>query len=294
MRVVVASDALAGLSPAGASEAIAAAFAGQGAEVAVVQLGVIGRPLREGLAASAPEFHVASPRTPGELVEALAVDAPSIVLDLTTIECDDLGRGALGPDPRGALEALRRACAGRRVVALVQESQVDRELTGLAGHASIELRAKGADLAQVLAADLEAERWAAELGLAPAPGSGAAGGLGLLIQGIGGVVADPLGFLADRFGLASTIARADLVVTGAESLDFHALGGPVVKRVAALATEALRPVIGIVGRNFVSSRELRLAGFEAAYPLLRGAGDGNAEPRRLGEVAAHVARTWIW
>nr|WP_231979928.1 glycerate kinase [Tessaracoccus coleopterorum] len=83
-------------------------------------------------------------------------------------------------------------------------------------------------------------------------------GLGLLLQGIGATVTDPLTFLTERFGLAATIASADLVVTGAEELDFHALGGPVVKRVAALAGEALRPVIAVVGRNFVSSRELRL------------------------------------
>ena len=47
MRVVVASDALGGLTAAEASDTIAHAFADCGAEVVVVPLGVTGRALRE-------------------------------------------------------------------------------------------------------------------------------------------------------------------------------------------------------------------------------------------------------
>ncbi len=294
MRVVIASDGVAGLSPTEASERIAGAFAERGVTVAVVPMAAAGDALRQSIARCAPEFEVVAVDTSERLGAALAGEADALLLDLTETSCRDLGRGALGGDPAETFEGLRRRWQGRSLVALVPEGQVARELTGLAGYASTELRAEGADLATVLAADAAAERWAAELGVVPQPGAGAARGLGLIVQALGGRVMDPLTFLSERFRLASTIARADLVVTGAEALDFHALGGPVVKRVAAMAGEALRPVIGIVGRNFVSSRELRLAGFEAAYPILSGIGDDQAQPDRLSEVSAHVARTWHW
>jgi glycerate kinase len=88
------------------------------------------------------------------------------------------------------------------------------------------------------------------------------------------------------------MGAADLVVTAAESLDFHAVGGPIVKRAVSMAGAALRPAIAIVGRNFVSARELRLAGFEEAYPL--GAAGEEPTPERLSEVAMRVATTWSW
>ena len=295
MRVVIASDAVAGLEPVAASEVIARAFAERGVSVAVVPLAATGRALREGIAVSAPGHAVAAPSSSEELGDLLRGDVPRLVVDLTAIRVDDLGRGALtGADPRSELADLAQRWRDRELVALVPEDQVGQELTGLNGFASTQLRGEGADLTAVLAADADAGRWAATLGIDPAPGAGAARGLGLLVQGVGGTVTDPLSFLVDRFGLAATIAQADLVVTGAESLDFHALGGPVVKRVAAMASEALRPVIAVVGRNFVSARELRLGGFETAYPLVPGASEEQVTPERLGEVAHHVARTWQW
>ncbi|AQP47497.1 hypothetical protein BW730_08325 [Tessaracoccus aquimaris] len=295
MRVVIASDALAGLEPAASSEVIARAFAERGVSVAVVPLAATGRALREGIATSAPDHVVAAPSTSEDLGDLLRGDPARLVLDLTAIRVDDLGRGALvGADPAAELAEIARRWRARELVALVPDDQVGQEFTGLNGFASTQLRSEGADLTAVLAADAEAGRWAALLGIDPAPGAGAARGLGLLVQGAGGTVTDPLSFLVDRFGLAATIAQADLVVTGAESLDFHALGGPVVKRVAAMASEALRPVIAVVGRNFVSARELRLGGFETAYPLVPGGSEENPTPERLAEVAAHVARTWQW
>ena len=310
MRVVVASDALAGLSAAEASETIAHAFAERGAEVVVVPLGVTGRALWEaagplGLtpdAAGRGSRHaglaprLAAPADAGELGRLLADADGDLVVDLTSCHIADLGRAALDafdPSPVHALEAARRAWAGRRLVALVPEGQPERPLTGLTGMAATEGRERGTDLAAVLTADSVAGRWAEHLGLTPEPGAGAAGGAGLLIQAMGGVVTDPLTFLEDSYGLPATVARADVVVTGAESLDFHAVGGPVVKRVVSLAGEALRPVIAVVGRNFVSARELRLAGLEAAYAVMPGT-DGEATPEQLAGVAARVATTWSW
>ncbi|MHA6525535.1 glycerate kinase [Tessaracoccus sp. G1721] len=295
MRVVVASDALAGLSAAEASETIARAFAERGAEVVVVPLGVTGAAL-SGAVGVAAGASLAAPSDAAELGPVLAEAGGDLVLDLTSCQVADLGREALdafGANPVTALKAARDTWAGRRLVALVPEGQPERPLTGLTGLAATEGRERGMDLASVLSADSAAGRWAAHLGLTPEPGAGSAGGAGLLIQAMGGIVTDPLTYLVDVFGLAGTLAQADVVVTGAESLDFHAVGGPVVKRVVSMAGEALRPVIAVVGRNFVSARELRLAGLEAAYPLTPGA-DGEATPRHLADVAARVATTWSW
>lgn len=297
MRVVVASDALAGLSAAGASELIAGAFMERGAQVVVVPLGVEGEALAAAVAVAAPAATLVSPVDAVELGRFLAEADGDLVVDLTGCRVDDLAREALDAfdaQPVAALKVAGEAWAGRRLVALVPEGQPERPLTGLTGMAATEGRERGADLAAVLAADSVAGRWAAHLGLVPGPGAGAAGGAGLLIQAMGGVVTDPLTFLEESYGLAGTLGQADVVVTGAESLDFHAVGGPVVKRVVSLAGEALRPVIAVVGRNFVSARELRLAGLESAYPLLPGAGDEPSTPEQLAEVAAKVAATWSW
>lgn len=301
MRVVVATDALAGLGPRAASESIAHAFAERGAQVAVVPLGVTGEPLAAAASAAAPAAVFSPARSSQEVGEVLAGAAPDsgepVVLDLTDATVEDLGRAALAPfgdDPAAALAAARAAWRGRSLTALVPAEEAVRPLTGLDGHASTVLRAAGATLQEILTFDASAERWAAELSLDPGPGAGAAGGLGLLVQALGGRVVDPLTWLGEQFGLERTLGQADLVVTGAEWLDFHARGGPVVQQVVAWAEAALRPVIAISGRNFISSRELRLAGLEEAYALREGAGEEPATPEELATVATRVAASWHW
>ena len=301
MRVVVATDALAGLSPRAASETIARAFADRGAQVAVVPLGVDGEHLAAAARAAAPAAVFSVAHTSREAGDALAGAAPgddtTYVLDLTSARVDDLGRGLFPPfgdDPAGALLAARAAWEGRTLVALVPDAAQSRPLTGLDGHASTVLREAGATLQEILTFDAAAERWAADLGLTSGPGAGAAGGLGLLIQALGGRVVDPLTWLGEQFGLERTLGQADLIVTGAEWLDFHARGGPVVQQVVAWGEGALRPVIAISGRNFISSRELRIAGFEEAYALKDGPGKDPATPEELASGAARVATSWRW
>lgn len=297
MRVVVACDATAGLSPRAASEAVAGAFAREGATVAVVPLGADGDAFREALAAAAPDAALVAPRDNADLADVLRDPRDGVVVDLTGYRADDLGRSAvmrLGPDPRSAFDAARAAWSGRRLAAVVAADEVDRPLTGLSGLASTVGRAEGLDLSGVLAADATAEAWASELGLTPGPGSGAAWGAGLLLAGLGATIVHPLALLTERFGLARTVGQADVVVTGAESLDFHAVGGPVVTHMVALAGSALRPAIAVVGRNFVSARELRLVGIESAYPALDAPGETPSTPEQLKRVAARVASTWRW
>lgn len=299
MRVVVATDVIAGLSPQAASETIGHAFASRDAQVVVVPLGVDGDQLASAVGTAAPDAVFAAPRTGPDLGAVLAGhrDERPLVVDLTHCAIDDLGRSALaafGEEPAPALASGQGAWRGRSLVALVPQEQAARPLTGLEGHASTEMRAAGATLQEILEFDADAERWAQGLSVEPGPGAGAAGGAGLIIAALGGRVVDPLTWLADSYRLNDTIAKADLVVTGAELLEFHEVGGPVVKRVIGWAEEQLRPVIAIAGRNFVSARELRTAGLENAYPLRERVGEEPSTPEELARVAERVATSWTW
>ena len=107
MRVVVASDALAGLSPAEASEIIAHAFADRGARVVVVPLGVTGAALHEAVGvagaaaleapADAAELGRVLARAMEELRrsrrDAPAADRPRLLLDPTDVSRRDLAPG---------------------------------------------------------------------------------------------------------------------------------------------------------------------------------------------------------
>lgn len=297
----MATSSIAGLSPQLASETIAQAFAAKGAQVAVVPLGTDGADLAAAVRVAAPESVFAAAGTPTDVGDALLAAAErgggTLVLDLTACTATDLGAGLLarfGEDPTAALAAARSALSAVDVVGLVPEDQAQRPLTGLEGHASTQLRAEGATLQEILAFDAKAERWAGSLGVEAGPGSGAAGGIGLLVTAMGGRVVDPLTWLGERYGISATLSRADLAVTGAELLEFHAVGGPVVKRMIAWAEEKLCPVIAIAGRNYVSSRELRLAGLEAAHALRDGPAEDVSTPDELDAAATRVAASWAW
>lgn len=297
MKVVVSCDAIAGLSAREASEVVASAFHQAGAQVAVAVLGVEGESLVDALA-PVRDVEVIVPESVSTLGPTLSgLPAGRYLVDLTGLDVEDLGRellAAFDPDPSVALEKARSATAHLELMAVVADDEATRPLTGLSGLASTAGRAAGLDIRQVLEADARAEAWLTQLGLEDGPGCGAAGGLGLLLIALGAKVVDGITVTADLLGLTATMRQADLVVTGAHLLDFHAVGGPIVKRVAAMGEEALRPVVAVVGRNFVSARELRLAGIESASGLVpAGAAD---EPTKadLVRVAAQLAATWTW
>lgn len=298
MRVLVASDAMAGLDPRGASEVIARVFADAGAQVAVVPL-VDGGPWFEpAVAAFDPAAVVAQPSSLAGALTVLSESAASggastLYLDLTRIarhRWDELVAVAARD-----VDALGGAVAGREVVAVVRFGQQSATLTGLTGVVAERGRLDESDLADTLAADTSVSRWCDALGVdGDTPGSGAADGVGALVLALGGRIISGIDACIAGFEVESSIAKADLMVTGSALLDFHAVGGDVVKEAARLAGEALRPVVAIVGRNFVSSRELRLAGIESAHPILDGPGDDEPTPSQLIDVATKVARSWSW
>ncbi|MDO5735202.1 MAG: glycerate kinase [Propionibacteriaceae bacterium] len=293
MRVLVAADAMAGLDPRGASEVIAQAFVDAGAQVAVVPLADGGPFFAATVAGFDADAAVSGPGTLADAAAVLTDSSPPRYVDLTGIA--HYSWEELVHVMPGDLEELRNASHLSDTVAVVRSgSQLDT-LTGLTGVVAERGRRDGADLAQTLADDGLVSAWCATLGLDGAtPGSGAAEGLGALVLALGGSIASGIDVSIKGFDLASTMAKSDVVVTGSALLDFHAVGGDVVKEVATLAGDALRPVIAIVGRNFVSSRELRLAGIESAHPILEGVGSDEPIPAQLAEVAAKVARSWSW
>lgn len=114
---------------------------------------------------------------------------------------------------------------------------------------------KGLDPAGVARAADGLARWAEVLAAsfpgrvdAGAPGTGAAGGLGLALTAAVGARSVPgAAWVGDRVGLPAAIAAADLVVTGEGRLDATSAEGKVVGHVAAAAAAARRPVAAVVG-----------------------------------------------
>ncbi|WP_158676481.1 glycerate kinase [Tessaracoccus sp. OH4464_COT-324] len=262
MRVLITSGAIGSVSPGLVSATLASAFRQAGASVAVVDL-----------APSHP-----TPRDLGQLAEVL-------------------GRGEAIIDLRGCTFQPSAARAARRVLersdwtAIVADGESELELTGLKGAAVRNSRTLGEGLAGGLAADAAAVNWLAENGLADGPGAGAVNGLGALLIAAGVRLAESLPYEIAASGFRRGAGEADLVVVGTNELDFHLRGGPLVARVVEVATEFLVPVIVVAERCFISARELRLAGIEAAYPVFHSSG-GVADVADLAELARRVARSW--
>lgn len=294
MRVLVASGAMAGLSPRAASEVIGTAFAEQGAQVAVIPVGSGGDALADALSTMDPRGELVAPVGIADALAAMDQGEGTLYLDLTGIE-PPTARELVGSATPGLVAAAARRLAGRPLVGVVPPDLADAPLTGLSGSVAELGRRRGAELAETIADDARAEEWAASIGLDPTlRGAGALGGIGAVLIAAGGSVSSGQELCLDGHGAQGVMSRADLIVTGAAQLDFHAVGGPLVKRLSQLAEESLRPIVVIAGRTFVSARELRLAGIEAAYPVLPGAGDEVPTPAQLAATAAKVATTWRW
>lgn len=292
MRVLIACDGVAGLDSAAAGEVIGTAFAEQGAQVAVYPMAAGGPALTSALRRLIPSVGLHSPTSLAEVLDVLRqpVSGPQY-LDLTHLPELSVDDVVAAIDPT-QWAARRGTCSA--LVAVVPDGEAELPLTGMPGIIAARGRRDGTDLGETLAADARAAAWLERLSVEPEPGTGAAGGVGALVRFVGGTVLDGVDACAHAGGLPQVMGKADVVVTGAEQLDFHAVGGPVVKAVSALGEAALRPVIAVVGRSFVSPRELRLAGIESAYPVLDGPGEKPPSVEQLRTTAHKVARTWRW
>lgn len=188
----------------------------------------------------------ATSRGTGELIEtAIGAGATRIVVGVGGSACTDGGMGALDALSASSLDALR----GRRVTILVC-CDVDTRFEDAARVFALQ---KGASPAQIEVLtqrlrDARAallERFGTDVGIIA--GSGAAGGLSGGLAAAGAELRPGFGIAASELNLRAAVAAADLVVTGEGQLDAESFAGKVVGGVAALARDAGRDVVGIVG-----------------------------------------------
>ncbi len=108
---------------------------------------------------------------------------------------------------------------------------------------------------------------------------------------LGGWATSGPSLCAEVAQLERTASVADVLLTGADHVDFATRGGHVVPEVAALGERTMRPVVVVARKVDISGRELRTFGVEVAYAVGGGADLGSAE---LTRRAAGVASSWTW
>lgn len=171
---------------------------------------------------------------------------------------------------------------------------VDNPLTGPNGATAVYGPQKGADEATVAELDAAMAHWAGLLtatfgrDVRDVPGAGAAGGMAAPLLALAQARLVP-GFdlVADRTGLPSAVAAADLVVTGEGRLDGQTLHGKVVSGVAALARRNGKPCVAIGGSVAAGAEALLEWGVTAMLALPRG-------PATLPELVTDAAPLLTW
>lgn len=133
--------------------------------------------------------------------------------------------------------------------------------------------------------------------LAQLPGAGAGGGLGFALAALGARLRPGAHVAADEVGLADAVADAELVLTGTQELDGHALHDGVVTTVASAALVHAVPVVAVAGQVHVGRREWGAAGLAGVYALAERPGEvppaqADAAAAALRARVARVARTW--
>lgn len=228
-----------------------------------------------------------------------------LVVDLTTVTALDGGSGllgALGATASGGLAnglaglatvgevtlaALRERFAGTEIIGVISPEETDLGLLGLQGAVSRRGFAVRLDPAELLAAEAAMAAWLTSLGVDDGPGTGAAGGAAAAVRALGGRVLPGTRLCAELAGLARTLSRADVVVTGCTSFDIGNRGGRVVRFVAELAVDAQRPCLVFARESSLSRREMRTFGVEAAHACEPG-----PLPEALTAASVRVARGW--
>ncbi|GGO81851.1 glycerate kinase [Nonomuraea cavernae] len=242
----------------------------------------------------------------GELIaDAVERGARRVVLGLGGSACTDGGAGmvqALGArllDTEGrelgpggaALRELDRidlaAFPDVSGVEFVVASDVDNPLLGPHGAAAVYGPQKGATADDVRILEAALGRLAAvatrthglvgavehdgaprPMGVAGAPGAGAAGGVGFAaLAFLRADIRPGIDYLLDLLGFGEFVQGARLVIVGEGSLDEQSLRGKAPVGVAQAAAKAGVPVVAVCGRRTLSDAELQVAGIKAAYAL---------------------------
>lgn len=250
----------------------------------------------------------------GILIRAIAEETVSrIVIGLggtATMDCGIGLAGALGwrffdapdkeldPTPNNlARIAAAQPTAEPLDVEIVALCDVRAPVTGPTGAARVFAPQKGATPAQVDRLDAAMASFAQAVGRADPnePGAGAAGGLGWALRAFAGATVHPgAPTVLDAVGFDERARAGDLILTGEGRLDGQTGMGKAIAEVCAIAREAQKPVIAIVGR-IDGDREAIAASLGLAEIVALSAGDSDdaramAEVReRLRTAAARVA-----
>jgi glycerate 2-kinase len=98
-------------------------------------------------------------------------------------------------------------------------------------------------------------------------GAGAAGGLGFVLQLLGGTYTSGAGFIANLIGLPQSLAQSDWLITGEGCSDRQTLRGKVPWVVAKMAPQGLHKTL-LSGKIQPDARETLQTIFEDCYELL--------------------------
>ncbi|MER6945650.1 glycerate kinase [Nonomuraea sp. NPDC000554] len=218
---------------------------------------------------------------------------------------DDLGHG--GAELRRLERIDLTGFTDLSGVEFVVASDVDNPLLGPHGAAAVYGPQKGATPEDVRVLEAALSRFAAvatqthgllgavehddtprAMGVAGAPGAGAAGGVGFAaLAFLHAEIRPGIDYLLDLLGFGDLVKDARLVITGEGSLDEQTLRGKAPVGVAQAAAKAGVPVVAVCGRRSLSDAELATAGIEAAYALT----DLEPDPDRcMAEAGALLER----
>ncbi|MCE5289957.1 MAG: glycerate kinase [Nocardiaceae bacterium] len=192
-----------------------------------------------------------------------------------------LGARTLGVEGRGGavLAGISRLDLGGLSskiadVTFTLAADVDNPLLGPRGAAAVFAPQKGATPGQVDELEQSLARWSAVVGAATGrdvsdcPGAGAAGGAGFAAMAVlNSARKSGVEVVLDLVGFDAASRDATLVVTGEGALDVQTLDGKAPAGVARRARAAGVPVVAVVGRNSLSSDQIRDAGFRQVYTL---------------------------
>ncbi|WP_075183193.1 glycerate kinase [Pantoea sp. 1.19] len=152
---------------------------------------------------------------------------------------------------------------------------VSHPLTGEQGASAVFGPQKGATPAQVSQLDAALTHYAAVIqrdlatSVLEVPGGGAAGGMGAgLYAFCAAELRRGIDIVTEALGLASQLAKADLVITGEGRIDSQSVHGKVPVGVAQLAKQHGKPVIGIAGSLSADVGVVHQHGLDAVFSVL--------------------------
>lgn len=222
-------------------------------------------------------------------------------------------QGVVRPKLAGLVTPVRQALQGVRIIIAGAD---EAPLLGLHGAGAQLAERPGIDLARAqeiesstidFIADVDAVAQKAHAPnlldtqpprLSRRPYSGVGGGVGFMLAALGGQVYPGAWVTGEETDLDAAFEGVDAVVTGAEVIAGHELGGGVVSDVATRAGRHAIPVIVLGGRVDASRGQLFRAGIHASYPVidpLHGRPQITAPPvseTALIERGARLAKTW--